>query len=355
MGYMKIRHVGEGLALAAALAGGEPQSKTVRPQNTAESLVHHESEPVGPDTFKDFILQTEVKPIFQNPEYFVYHEDGEYSAEEMEVRTEMVNGVGTIFHDVGLDFYLVQEGETREGIREKLEAVYPYLREQEGRMNGFNIAAKDVMPGLMLPVPVEQNERKISDQEFLKFAYGAIEEMEHDGEYGEFIHALREQCSDEKIAISLLAIAKQESGGKPIGQFELHRFEPKYDTFSYSIFHVLMMGPGETARKGLGMTVGQTYHPENAVKLFFGYMVEKILEPHVSRREKPEVVARAKKKFVELFELDERFVSFYNGRAWKMMNPEYLEQIQGYYGEAQHYFWENGAVTASLEPHTKTP
>jgi hypothetical protein len=354
---MKKSYFGEALALSAALAGGDttPTKFEVGSSFEERPAVEQKETRKGEEPLKEFILQTEVKPTFQNPEFFVYHENGEFSEQEKKLRAEQIEGIGTLFHDVGLDFYVVQKGETLDDIKQKLESHYPYLKNQKGKIRGFNIHAKDVVSGMTLPIPIESDERKISDQEFLKFAYESIEEMEDDPEYGEFIQALREQYSDEKIAISLLALAKQESGGKPIGQFELHRFEPKYQTFSYSIFHVLMMGPGEVARKELGMTPGQTYHPGNAIKLFFGYMVEKILEPNVAKRGDPDVIKKAKERFVEFFLLNKKSASMYNGKSWERTNPSYLNNIQGYFGEAQHYFGENGILVASLEDKTKTP
>lgn len=355
--YMKKTHFGEALALSAALAGGDTTQRRFDSAHLFEErpVVEQQEMGVEEEPLKDFILQTEVKKIFKNPEFFVYHEDGEFSEQEKSLRTEKIDGTGTIFHDVGLDFYVVQKGETLDEIRTKLTASYPYLQKQTRKIDGFNIGKSHVSAEMMLPIPLEKDERKISDQEFLKFAYETIEEMEDDPEYGEFIHALREHYSDEKIAISLLAIAKQESGGKPIGQFELHRFEPKYQTFSYSIFHVLMIGPGEAARKELGMTLGQTYHPGNAIKLFFAFAIEKILEPKAANRENLLVRENAKKQFVELFEFTEKSVASINGRAWKRYNPEYLQNIHGYYGEAQHYFGENGILVASLETRRNTP
>lgn len=353
---MKKSYFGEALALSAALAGSDTTQRKFDSGHLFEERpadVQKEAR-IGKESLKEFILQTDVKPIFQNPEFFVYHEDGKFSPDELALRTEKIKGVGTIIHDVGLDFYLVQKEDTLDVIRNKLELEYSYLENQHGRMNGFNIRSEDVKPGMLLPIPLEKDERKVTDQEFLKFVYQTIVEMEEDPEYGEFVHALRQTCSDERIAISLLAIAKQESGGKPIGQFELHRFEPKYKTFSYSIFHVLMMGPGETARKELGMTIGQTYHPGNAMKLFFGFVIEKILEPQIEKREDPNVIAKAKQKFIKLMKLGEDFATFYNGN-WKKMNPEYYGQVQGYYGEAQHYFGENGILVAALGDKRQTP
>lgn len=350
---MKRSPFGEKLALTAALfAGGHASEQSKPPQGEKEFYSEHHLS-IEKTSFRDFILQTERKPIFQNPEFFEYHDGGNFSPEEILMRTQNIDGTGTLFHDVGLDFYVVQKGETLEEIKKKLSNTYLYLQHQPGRMNGFNILAKNIEPEMMLPVPLEKDERKISDQEFLAFAYEAIEEMLDDPEYGEFIKFLREKMSDEKIAISLLAIAKKESGGKPIGQFELHRYEPKYKVFSYSIFHVLNIGPGLVARQELGMTIGQTYHPENAVKLFFAFLIEKLLEN--KNREKENVLAKAKEKFLEFFELDEDFASFYNGKKWKTLNPGYLHEIHEYFGEAEHYFGENGILVVSLQKKPKTP
>lgn len=342
----------ETAALAAALFTGDAEQKsTVEP--LPESSTVAATEQVSPETPKELIfLQTEVKPIFQNPEFFLYHKDGEFSEEEKKMRWVSIDGVGQVFHDVGLDFYFVENEESLDDIKEKLEPIYPYLKKQKGKINAFNISAKWVTPGMMLPIPVERGERQITDQEFLRFGYEALDELVASSEYGAFVQMLRNHISDEKIVTTLLAIAKQESGGKPIGQFELHRYEPKKEVFSYSIFHILMTGPGETARKNFGMTIGQTYHPRNAVKLFFGFVVEKIFGHR--DRSRDDVVKKAEEKFLKVFELQEDFADFYNGKGWRTMNPNYLSEVQGYYGEVQHYFEKNEAFPPLVQNKPKS-
>ena len=66
------------------------------------------------------------------------------------------------------------------------------------------------------------------------------------------------------------------------------------------------------------------------LKLFFAFAIEKILEPKAANRENLLVREKAKKQFVELFELTEKSVASINGRAWKRYNPEYLQNIRGY-------------------------
>lgn len=342
----------EKIALAAALFAGDVSAgaNSVDPESQKQ-LPPEILKQQNFETLKSFILDTQIRPFFENPEYFEYHEGGKFSEEEEFLRWSHIPHVGDIFHDVGVDFYEVSEGETLDHIKEKLLPLYVHLAEQKGRMNGFNIFAKDVHAGMMLPIPVESKERKISDEEFLRFAYESLGEMLVDPDYGDFIRVLLEHYSEEEIILRLLAIAKQESGGRPIGQFELHRYEPQYKTFSYSIFHILMMGPGEKARQELGMTIGQTYHPKNAIKLFFAFMIEKLFEGKSRKKSRENV----EEKFVKLFALDQDFARFYNGKKWEMLNPEYLANIYDYYNHGRAIFLQNGIEMPFLEEMTKTP
>lgn len=135
----------------------------------------------------------------------------------------------------------------------------------------------------------------------------------------------------------MLAIAKQESGGKPIGQFELHRWEPHQSAFSFSLFHVLMKGAGMRARQHLDMTEGQLYHPKNAAKLFLAFLCEK------SRKGKlcdPE-------RFFPLMKNLNSFARFYNGAAWKRINPHYTRHLRKYYHQS-------GKIIPPQEKETKT-
>lgn len=342
--------LGAGIALSGAACNEMPEnSKKV---STIDGTRQHTS---ILDELPDFLSDVKEPAIYDNPEYYVFHENGEFGPQEQLSRTLALPTGGSIFIDVGLDFYEVEQGDTLASIRKKLAQMpgYAYLVNQTGRMNGFNIHAGDIEPSMKLPIPVESNSRRISDEQFLRFAYEALYEIVDDPEYGLAVQHLRQHYSDEYIVAALLAIAKQESGGNPIGQFELHRYEPRHHAFSYSIFHVLMQGPGLSARKELGLTLGQTYHPKNAIKLFFGYVLEKFLEG--KSKNHLDVQQKAAQGLVEIFELNDNFACFYNGKRWKQMNPDYLNNVQNYYQEAEHLFRSNGTQFAVKSRKPSTP
>jgi hypothetical protein len=279
-----------------------------------------------------------VNPLFDRPEFFEKHEGGEYSSAERAAHTRTLPNGEVIFDDVGLSFYRVERGDTIGGIRAKLSKYpeYDYLNDQRQQIMSFNIGADDLngpwldrrgrKQYMWLPIPLKNEDRHISDQEFEHYAKLAIKDLhELNGPYHETVEDILNKISPEEFTATLTAIAKQESGGLPIGQFELHRWEEGHHVFSFSIFHVLMEGPGLKARKNLSLTEGQTYHPQNATELFVGYLAEK--------------GAEMSKNPASYFPLDHgnnaiRFARFYNGEAWKTTNPDYVKNILAYYKEA---------------------
>ncbi len=302
-----------GLVALAGLAFGISRHDVSKPAQNDEKKEIGESVSVSSNPFFD-----------NNPDYFSPIIDGEFSIKERESRTKRLPNGEEIFSDIGLDFYHVVTGDTLEEIRKRLcyYQKYAYLKHQTGKLNSFNIPDTELKAGMWLPVPLERKDRQLGDAEFAGYAVRAIDEILLHTKYGPVVADIILKIGESNLVATLIAVAKQESGGLPLGQFELHRWEKKYQAFSYSMFHILMNqgGAGLKARHDLGLTEGQTYHPSNAVKLYIGFMVEKTKDP------------------VSFFPIDQhgsQFAKFYNGSKWETTNPNYVTDITGYYKDAQ--------------------
>lgn len=260
--------------------------------------------------------------------FFIPHKDGKFSRSERVRRTERLPGGELIFHDIGLDFYKVQPGDSISKIRQRLGKYpqYKFVLTQKQKIDSFNIRDVDVQAGMWLPIPTKQSERTVTLDEFVADAEDALEDLHQEGEeYGKVLEAIenRPGMNRKKLLASLFAFAMKES---MMGKFELHRYEGhgKHNEFSFSLFHVLMdkNGPGLRARRNLDMTEGQTYHPRNAVKLFFGFLQEKGGANRVAR------FFPLSKKTVE------EFATFYNGSGWRKNNRSYPSLILKHYEAA---------------------
>lgn len=266
------------------------------------------------------------------PDYF--NQNFSYSSEKL------APGV-LIKHDVGIDFYVVQSGDTIFKIRKKLVKIkkYEYLDrpEYQEKMRGFNIDPKKLIPGLLIPIPLESRDRQISDKQFVNYCQQAIAEMKTDKIYGAKLQELLQKFSEKKLIELMLAVAKQESGGKPLGQFEFHRWEPAKHirAFSFSIFHVVMKigWPGLKARKNINITEGQSYHPQNAAKLFLAFLFEKAKETKGSLADFLPIQQLGGPRVIE--GKFNRFANFYNGSGWREFNPDYVQNIKKYLHRAR--------------------
>lgn len=261
-----------------------------------------------------------------NPEYADDFPGGEFSKEEKKERTKILSPGCAILEDVGLDFYLVQQNDSIDKIRTKLlrhPERYGYLKEQTERLESFNIDTDDLRPGMWIPIPINNAERKVSDEDFFRYAKMGVNDAVLDATYSEPTKHILGRVSEDELAATLVAIAKQESGGAPIGTFEYERYEPRYGVFSYSPYHVLDIGTGKQVRQTLGMTRGQTYHPENATLLALGFIIEKSHDAQV-----------APENFFPIDKHAEQFASFYNGGSWATTNPYYVKGLLNYYHEA---------------------
>ncbi|MBD3156778.1 hypothetical protein GF369_03030 [Candidatus Peregrinibacteria bacterium] len=262
-------------------------------------------------------------------EYFRKVENGQFSKKEYQKRLKKLPNGETIFEDIGaLTFYQVEKGDSIAGIREKLSKYkrFSYLKTlSKAKIKSFNVPQKSLKPGMLIPIPLDEEDRSMSDVQFAHYCNDAIDEMAEDSRYGDMIQKIIKKTSKKEILRIMLAIAKQESGGKPIGQFELHRWEPHQSAFSFSLFHVLMRGAGMKARQNLDMTEGQLYHPKNAAKLFLAFLCEK------SRRG----TSCNPERFFPLMDHLNSFARFYNGAAWRRFNPHYTRHLKKYYLQAK--------------------
>jgi hypothetical protein len=228
-------------------------------------------------------------------------------------------------HDVGVDFYVIQKNDTIFGIRQKLAKIpkYQYLSEPEysQKMYGFNIRPEKLLAEMLIPIPLESRNREIRDKQFANYCQLAIEEMQTDKIYGARLQKLLQKFSAKKLVELMLSVAKQESGGRPLGQFVFSRWEDAEHirAFSFSIFHIVMRGSGLAARKNINCTEGQCYHPQNAAKLFLAFLFEK-------------AGARSLENYLPTSESSptrlEKFACFYNGKKWKKYNPNYVRNIK---------------------------
>lgn len=291
------------------------------------------------------IAKIELNKLPNEELYFKKIPNGEFSSEEKSLRQKSYSKDVVIFQDIGLDFYKVQKGDSSYKIREKLTKLpqYGYLKEQRGKLSSFNIRSKDLRPDMLIPIPPQREQQVLSDQEFAKYAYLSLNNIINHKYYGEFLKELLKHKQRSEVVATMIAIAKQESGGGgKIGNLALHRWEPHHKKFSFSVFHILMEGPGLKARRKLNMTEGQTHHPQRACELFFAYMIEKTLETGC-RSKDSEAECKTKKMdfFVKLFDRDSKLATFYNGAAWTRTNPNYLTNIQTNYRNAHQLLVED--------------
>jgi len=314
------------------------------------SLPQHHASPDAPATQTERANNQEKvlssigeSEYYQNPAFFGYHPNGEYTAAEKAERTRTYDDGTTLFRDAGATFFLTRPGHSSKAqiIRDMIglyEREYDYLERQTNKINSFNIHDGEIKPGMYLPLPTREEDRQLSDEQFLIFAERAVAEIRKHPKYGPFMERILQKTSVDDLLLTLLAVAKQECGGAPLGQFEFHRHEPRRDAFSFSLFHLLMYeaerkdaagkkvkvaSAGLKARRALGLTEGQLYHPENAVMAFMGFIIERAQELKIEPTTLFPIIAH-----------HNLFAKFYNGKAWENRNPDYVYNILRYYRQA---------------------
>lgn len=282
--------------------------------------------------------------VKNNPEYFTRFPRGEMTNTYEKQNTIYNKKTRThLVDDHGLFFYRVQKWDNLGKITDKIIALNPddfwYLEDiqagrssrikwerQSAKINGFNIPANKIKAGMWIPVPWEREERVLSEKLLMNYAATAVEQMLIHPKYSPYMKKILSKLSKRDMVSLMLATAKQESGGKPIGKNEFHRWEAHQGSFSFSMFHVLMSWPGLKARRNLEMTEWQTYHPLNACKLFLWFIIEKLIE-------------RGNMGFIKWLNSIstlssgnfDNYATFYNGNGWKRTNPHYTKNMRKYF------------------------
>ncbi len=212
-----------------------------------------------------------------------------YNGELDESSELIIDGVELVEHVPGVYFYKGKIGETHEEIMQKLMGLassghseardFIHLQEfYRLGVNPFNNVPDPLPSDMMLPVPVSPQERQVSDIDFInEYARAAMHDMQSHEYYGLYMTEFMNMMTEDDLLAMMVAVARAESGEHPIGRDFFHRYEPEYDCFSYSCFHVLMEGAGLRARRNLDMSEGQTYDHYNACKLFLAFLMEKAL------------------------------------------------------------------------------
>jgi len=249
--------------------------------------------------------------------------------------------------DIGLTFMLTKTGDSRDGLCAEVKQTEPggrkfsYLEPGTSKYQSINIPANKLPTNRWIPLPLESTQRKLTSEQFFNYASQAIDEMiagtnERDKAYSEAVKLLVEKIGKKELMCLMVATAKQESGGAPLGQFVFHRWEAGRNDFSHTIFHIMLEGPGAEARRKLEMTPGQMNHPKNSCKMFLAFAIEK----HLGRY-KGTIAPSAEKtaKFIyKKYQNTEEWINFYNGGGWKNYNPDYATNLKKYTKEAIHTF-----------------
>lgn len=243
-----------------------------------------------------------------------------------------------IKRDIGVTFYKVIQGDTLERIGNKLSKLpeFKYLKDlPDYGLRSFNFPnPRDLKGGMWIPIPLPETQRQMTEKQFINYCYEATQEMLRHPAYGQEMRRIVNQVGFEELYAAMWAVAKTESGGKPFGQFEYHRWEEGSKCFSYGMFHVLMSGPGLRARRRLDMTEGQTYHPKNGAKLFLAFCIEKARESNVTQ------TSNGKGDVTKLFPMGshyENWATFFNSSLWRKTNPNYASQLTAFHKQAKNF------------------
>jgi|GEM_PF-2895594 len=274
---------------------------------------------------------------FWDKEYYrLAGRDGEVKLEEgIEIKKDGI-----------LTYYKVQPGDTVSGIKKKLlqplktndssknkPLKYPQFKYLEGEGVGqgsFNVPPKLLRAGIYFPLPVPREHREVSDEKFANYCHEALQEMKVDKEYGPKIMQMIAASSEKEIITTMIAVAKLECGGEPLGRFSFHRWENHTNAFSYSYYHILYKDAGYKACQKLKLTPGKLLHPKNAGKAFLAFLIEKTQNPETlfplysqGREKKPEDIDRNDPSLTH-------FADIYNGN-WRKGNPYYTLKLGIYY------------------------
>ncbi len=273
--------------------------------------------------------------------------NGEYTEKGRQKRLYYV-GKESLLKDGSTYFYRVKKGDTLEGIKKKFEEYEGFKHLQDLPSDGlisFNIRPPSKLPvGELIPIPSKTEHNEIPSQLFFNYCHEAITEMSAHPLYGRRIQSLVRFMGMKNLLAALYAIACAESGDvAKLGVTAFHRYEGnrKPPAFSYSMFHVLMDGPGKKARRNLNLTVGQTYHPKNAVKLCLAFLCEKFNPVYAQRNGDINLL------FDDVGQT-QKFITMYVGGV----SVGYIKRLTGSYAAAQGFLQE---TDPSYELYVKPP
>lgn len=245
------------------------------------------------------VFSGEKHPYWEKNDYDYFkkfHNGGFSKQERIDRREKIKQGGETIefFRDEGVTFYVVKKGDSINGIRNKLSKTeeFSYLKDPSyahpssrpkstRNISAFNILPRHLKPGMYIPIPLEHKNRSINYKQFTNYCYQGLSEMKENSFYKDEIKEIVEEHGEKKLIQIMIAFARSETSAnleQAIGAYSFQRYEGDngHHEYSFSMFHVLMAGPGIRARKRLNLTEGQCYHPANAAKLFLGYWLEKV-------------------------------------------------------------------------------
>jgi hypothetical protein len=226
--------------LIAALSGGAAYVADRIHSDTAENVIEL-SEAVSND-FWDL-----------NPDFF----DKSIISQPLK-RETLAPGVDVI-RDVGLTFYVVKSGDTKDKIRHKLSKIpeFSYLSQSEydNKIQSFNVPgmivenkanAKGYNNNFYIPIPLNSEVRIFSLQDFAFYARQGINDIKDHPIYASKIAQLLRQCSEDELVAAMVAFARSETAAEyasftsPIGDTEFHRWEEHMKAFSFTPYHILM-------------------------------------------------------------------------------------------------------------------
>ncbi|MDD2486857.1 MAG: hypothetical protein PHS92_00600 [Candidatus Gracilibacteria bacterium] len=328
IGSLRVGRILFGLGILGALSGGAYFAVDKFKART-ESIISDISE-----KRPEFEFDASKKPFWDDNQEF-FEKGYKFKKEKHSVMEGRKKGNVSIIHDAGLDFYRVTEGDfltktintgkfknvpkkdergkvmrdkrrkpimkrvpiiktvkyiNFNGIIDKLSQMdrFRYLSRKEydrnnpnNKISSFNIPAGNIAVGMLLPIPLDSKVRMVSVPKFAYYCNQAINEMKEDKIYGTKVKNLIDDIGEKELITSMIAFARSESTeeytnfSQQIGKVELHRWEQSYRSFSFTHYHILMKYEGMKARKNLGLTEGQCYHPINSSKLFLAYWIEK--------------------------------------------------------------------------------
>lgn len=245
-----------------------------------------------------FKARKNKKENIKNSENMYRDSNPDYFNKSFQLQDEIIDWMH-LRNDVWMSFYRVEKWDNLFSIRKKLFQIpkFSYLKEWEywfvgasRNIKSFNIKSKDLKPWMWIPIPMENTRRQISLEKFKEYSRRALDEMKTDKTYGKAINNLIQTLGEDKIVDVMTAFARSETTEDwkefldNIWSVTYHRREDHLSAFSFSPYHILMewnadgktMGPWLKARKNLLLTEGQTYHPQNAGKLFLAYWMEKV-------------------------------------------------------------------------------